>query len=246
MAKTDLTTGDNYYYHQDALGSVTARTDETGGVVETYKYTTFGEPTIYDKEGLEISESQINNFFNFTGREWDGETGLYYYRARYYDAELGRFLSRDPLGILNQIPQLIGCSKDKIEMGDGPNLYAYVKNNPINLVDPFGLSCGPGGVGNAVIPDAPFGVNFNPACSFHDDCWGTCHEDRGKSLGEWFSYCNTRFLILMIRQCMRYATRVDFNTCQETAFIYYRSVSDALGRWIYNRAQKKACKCEKP
>jgi RHS repeat-associated protein len=58
----------------------------------------------------------------FTGREWDAETGLYYYRARYYDPKIGRFLSEDPIGLLG-----------------GINLYAYVGNNPCNLKDPFGL-----------------------------------------------------------------------------------------------------------
>jgi RHS repeat-associated protein len=58
----------------------------------------------------------------FTGREWDAETGLYYYRARYYDAKLGRFVSEDPIGFKG-----------------GSNLYAYVGNSPVNAVDPFGL-----------------------------------------------------------------------------------------------------------
>jgi len=58
----------------------------------------------------------------FTDRRWDEETGIYYYRARYYDPTIGRFLSQDPLGMV-----------------DGPNLYAYVLNNPINFVDPLGL-----------------------------------------------------------------------------------------------------------
>lgn len=57
----------------------------------------------------------------FTGRELDAETGLYYYRARYYDASTGRFLSEDPVI-------------------RGVNLYTYVANNPVGLVDPYGLA----------------------------------------------------------------------------------------------------------
>jgi RHS repeat-associated protein len=57
----------------------------------------------------------------FTGREWDSETRLAYYRARYYDPRLGRFTSEDPIGLVA-----------------GPNLYTYVRNNPSNLVDPHG------------------------------------------------------------------------------------------------------------
>jgi RHS repeat-associated protein len=61
--------------------------------------------------------------YAFTGREWDAETGLYYYRARYYDPKIGRFLSEDPIGFMG-----------------GANFYAYVEGNPLTLVDPFGLS----------------------------------------------------------------------------------------------------------
>jgi RHS repeat-associated protein len=58
----------------------------------------------------------------FTGREWDPETGLYYYRARYYDPKVGRFLSKDPVGF-----------------AAGPNYYTYVLDNPVNRVDPSGM-----------------------------------------------------------------------------------------------------------
>jgi RHS repeat-associated protein len=57
----------------------------------------------------------------FTGREWDPETGLYYYRARYYDPGAGRFSGSDPRGMV-----------------DGTNLYRYVHNNPVVFVDPYG------------------------------------------------------------------------------------------------------------
>jgi RHS repeat-associated protein len=58
-------------------------------------------------------------------RESDSETGLYYYRARYYDPNIGRLLSED--------------QKDVGGLGEWANLYFYVKNSPINLIDPFGL-----------------------------------------------------------------------------------------------------------
>jgi RHS repeat-associated protein len=60
----------------------------------------------------------------FTGREWDPEIGLYYYRARYYDPHLGRFISEDPIGFRG-----------------GENFYAYVGGNPVSQKDPLGLLC---------------------------------------------------------------------------------------------------------
>ena len=64
-----------------------------------------------------------NNPFTYTGREYDAESGLYYYRARYYDPTIGRFLNEDPIGFA----------------GGDMNLYAYVWDNPTNFVDPYGL-----------------------------------------------------------------------------------------------------------
>jgi len=102
-----------YYYHFDGLGSVIALTDASGNVVETFAYTPYGEAN---------QVSSLGNPYLYTGREYDSETGLYFYRARYYDAKLGRFQQSDP-----------------IKHYGGMNLYSYVQNNPINLIDPSGL-----------------------------------------------------------------------------------------------------------
>ncbi len=80
--------------------------------------------TIRDGLGNVISQTAYENPYLFTGRRFDDQTGLYYYRARMYSAELGRFLQTDPIGY-----------------EDGINWYAYCGNNPIIIVDLFGL-CG--------------------------------------------------------------------------------------------------------
>jgi len=81
--------GQSYYYHSDGLGSVTNPTDSTGTIVESYAYDVFGKPS---------AVSTVGNRYMFTGREYDAETELYYYRNRYYDNGIGRFVSVDPIG----------------------------------------------------------------------------------------------------------------------------------------------------
>ncbi|MEK6589353.1 MAG: RHS repeat-associated core domain-containing protein, partial [Nitrospinota bacterium] len=76
-----------YYYHADGLGSITALTDGKGKVVQRYNYDSFGK---FKRFG-----NKVKNAYTYTGREYDRETGLYYYRARYYDAKVGRFTTKD-------------------------------------------------------------------------------------------------------------------------------------------------------
>ena len=113
--------GQSYYYHFDGLGSVTSLTNSTGSTGESYTYDAFGKPLIKNASGTPLTASSIGNRYMFTGREYDAETGLYFYRARYYSPELGRFLQRDPVGYIADL-----------------NLYTYCSNNSPNLTDPFG------------------------------------------------------------------------------------------------------------
>ncbi len=102
-------------YLYDGLGSVTALTKDSGQTSATYNYDVFG--SVRSRSGT------VTNDNLFTGRPFDNETGLYYYRNRYYSPSQGRFITKDPIGLRG-----------------GINLYAYVYNNPIGLIDPLGLS----------------------------------------------------------------------------------------------------------
>jgi RHS repeat-associated protein len=102
------------YYSQDGLGSITSLTTSAGALGNTYRYDSFGN--------LTSSSGSIANRFQYTAREFDIETGLYFYRARYYDQTVGKFINEDPSGT-----------------SGGSNLYEYALNNVVNLYDPTGL-----------------------------------------------------------------------------------------------------------
>lgn len=97
----------------DVLGSTRMLTDADGNATATYSYAPYGEAS---KIGSDDTS------FQFTGRENDGASDLYYYRARYYSTEFDRFISEDPIGLAG-----------------GVNVYAYVEGDPISLIDPYGL-----------------------------------------------------------------------------------------------------------
>jgi RHS repeat-associated protein len=97
---------------KDHLGSTIGLSNGSGSLIESQKYEAFG------KSNLSNSVTR----YGYTGREKDDSTGLMYYRARWYDADQGRFISSDP-----------------IRFQAGENFYSYVKNNPIKFSDPTGL-----------------------------------------------------------------------------------------------------------
>jgi RHS repeat-associated protein len=99
------------------------------GKIQHHEYSSFGVlQSVTDENGDDISANpKLDPYFTYTGREFDKETGLYYYRARYYDANTGRFLQVDPDAgtMISPITHI--------------NKYSYVGNNPINMIDPSGL-----------------------------------------------------------------------------------------------------------
>lgn len=110
-----------YYFLTDHQGSVHAVTDGDGVVVEQYRYDAWGNVTVFDADGTPMMESAIGNRYLWQGREYSWATGLYYFRARWYDPVTARWLSKDPIGIAG-----------------GLNQYVFCGNDPVNCVDPWG------------------------------------------------------------------------------------------------------------
>jgi len=147
---------------------------------------------------------------------------LYLLGQRWYEASVGRFISRDPLEEL-----------------DGINLYIYTKNNPMNLKDPYGLACGPGKIGNFFVPDCFSSVSgeswcFTDACKHHDECYSTCGESKDE--------CDYKFLAEMLLECSKLSSTEAIEACINMAKTYYGAVRTPFGKKAYKAAQKKCCK----
>jgi YD repeat-containing protein len=152
--------GQTFFYHTDGLGSITQITDSSKQTVASYGYDAFGNIT--------SQTGSLTNSYTYTCREYDPESGLYYYRARYYAPEIGRFLQPDYYYRARYYAPEIGrfLQPDSLDMATvilmrqyfpgSPiislfynyslkdpqtisNVYPYVGNNPINWVDPWGL-----------------------------------------------------------------------------------------------------------
>jgi RHS repeat-associated protein len=106
--------GHVYYYHCDHRGTPQRLTDADGRIVWAAEYSAFGQARVH--------VALIDNSLRFPGQHYDSETGLSYNRFRYYSAELGRYITPDPVGLLG-----------------GSNGYRYVGNDPLNKTDPLGL-----------------------------------------------------------------------------------------------------------
>ena len=116
LSMTDVTSGQMYWYSSDGLGSVRTVTDAVGAVKNKSDYTAFGEAFAAN------TAETVKQRFGFTGREVNPSSGTMYYRYRMYEASLGIFGSRDPIGYTG-----------------GIGLYAYAGSSPISGIDPYGL-----------------------------------------------------------------------------------------------------------
>jgi RHS repeat-associated protein len=143
LRQTNSATGISYYL-ADHLGSTTALVDSGGDVIESQTYDSFGN-----------TSGSARTRYGYTGRERDAQTGMSYYRARYYDPGIGRFMSEDPITFKADI-----------------NFYAYTRNNPVSNIDPSGLEIEPANGIPRVRPVVP-----PPAYPDNYDWWGHFRRD---------------------------------------------------------------------
>lgn len=108
--------GKKFFYANDTQGTAMGITDEKGNKVVERDFAPFGERLKQSETDVVASDEDDSAF---TGKDWDEDVGLYYYNARWYDAEIGRFTSED-------------------SVADDPNLYGYCFENPVNMIDPTG------------------------------------------------------------------------------------------------------------
>ena len=149
---SQVRSGTTSYYQGDAQGTVTSLSNPAGAESNTYTYDSFGK--------LTASTGSITNPFQYTGREFDSETGLFFNRARYLDPSSGRFLSEDPL-----------------QFDGGINFFRYVGNRPTKFTDAFGLQqqCDKKSCGIDQAPEydvngsAPGGTTFHWNAVFKND-----------------------------------------------------------------------------
>jgi RHS repeat-associated protein len=146
---------------QDGNYNVTALADAAGAVFERYRYTPYGERKVLEPNFTDDGDniSDVGNPYTYTGRQLDSETGLYYYRARYYHAQLGRFVSRDPIGYI-----------------DSQDLYIYVRSSPLASTDPFGLKHKPHDPKDGP-PRNPIPGSSDPYYNCHCDAWHAGNPD---------------------------------------------------------------------
>ena len=223
-----------YYIHNDHLGTPKALTDEAGDMVWSATHDPFGMAVVDedpDGDGIDV-------VFNvrFPGQYYDQETGLHYNYFRYYDPSTGRYLTSDPLGIID---------------GEDLNTYAYVGNNPIGWIDPEGLKRRGQRPNTQIYPTLDLGVcgsrplqrllildgQFAPSCRQHDRCY-QCGDSKAQ--------CDLEFLQNLRSTCNSISDPQQRASCHNRASNFYSGV-DYFGNDAWERAQrdKSGCSCQK-
>jgi RHS repeat-associated protein len=124
VMREEPSASEKLFFHRSQQYSILALTNSSGAITERYAYSAYGTPVFCNASGTDISASDKDNRILYTGREWDAGLKLYHFRARLYDAGVGRFLGRDPIGFL----------------GSPGSLYQYQLGQALNSTDPYGLA----------------------------------------------------------------------------------------------------------
>lgn len=157
-----ISDSESFYLYNRLGRSVSSVISGSGQILNDYEYDSFGN--------IKTANETVTNNFKYTGEQYDEETGLIYLRNRYYDPEVGRFMTKDPFPGFVDAPQTV-------------NPYPYVGNNPVNQVDPLGLFFLRGnctGPGRLIDPEThqPYVIGIDPADTLacgHDDDYDDLH-----------------------------------------------------------------------
>jgi RHS repeat-associated protein len=201
--------GVGYAYHADGLGSIGGLTDATGNIAATYTYDSFGN--------LTGSTGTVTNPYRYTAREFDTETGIYYYRARYYFQGIGRFASEDPIAF----------------QGRDVNFYRYVRANPGNFGDPFGLVAVDKNFPSACLPSLQRALNLVRRAATRDprcNCLFTNIGDR-RSLKELVDDPRISIQYDPVQEYTEGGATIAYTSAGDKSNIYIDPLGCRLGRW---------------
>jgi RHS repeat-associated protein len=166
--KLNGTGSDSRYYQFDHRGNAVAVTDSTGKILRGYQYDAFGNQTFSFQQGS--STPPTKDDILFTGKDYDEDTGLYYFGARWYDAELGRYVSRTLL------------PRDK------EHSYLFCGNNPMSLVDWTGLKGEGWALGGMILGGVVLGIAVAATFPYSLPVIGAMTVAGGGSLFCWLEY----------------------------------------------------------
>ncbi len=155
------TASDTQIYYHNYRGDVISITDANGDLIASYRYDAFGNII-----------GSLNPELGFASKRYNSSTELSFFGARYYDASLGRFISRDPMKYV-----------------DGPNMYIYVSNNPLLFFDPFGLDDYV-----IVLPGTDFGKVMNGGDDVYMPDWAKGNSSFVKEVQNTFKVADTNVL----------------------------------------------------